>query len=121
MTYELTTHTLQGQKVKIKTNIQTLKEVWNILKEVNLDGIMTGNAVDFSFNEIIDNLLIKGTLSDFCNIITENLPKPIDELDLNDVVGIITLFFQNIAKPFQGLNIALSQPSRAVTTEPQET
>jgi len=121
MNYELTTQSLLGQKVTIKTNIATLKEVWNILKDVNLDGVLTGGSVDLSFNEIIDNLLIRGTLCEFINAITDNIPKQIDELDLNDVVGIITLFFQNIAKPFQGLNIALSQPSRAVTTEPQET
>ena len=110
MNYELTTQSLQGQTVIIKTNIATLKNVWNILKDVNLDGVMTGGSVDLSFTEIIDSLLVKGTLSDFCHAITDNISTPIDELDLSDVVGIITLFFQNIAKPFQGLNIALSQP-----------
>jgi len=108
MIYDLQTESLKDQKITIKTNIGTLKEVWNILKEVNLDSLLTGGTLDMSFTEIIDGLLVKGTLNGFINTITSGLEKPVDELDLTDVVGIVSLFFTSIAQPFQGLNIALS-------------
>jgi hypothetical protein len=112
MKYELKTEKQQGQTVTIKTNIGTLKEVWNILKEVNLDGLLTGGSLEISFNQIVDNLLLKGTLDNFCQAITEDLKEPIENLDLTDVVGIVTLFFTSIAQPFQGLNIALAQQKK---------
>jgi len=110
MKYELKTESLKQQPILIKTNIGTLKGVWNILKEVNLDGLLTGGSLEISFSEIVDNLLLKGTLEGFLNTITTDLPKNIDDLDLADIVEIVTLFFTNIAQPFQGLSISLTQP-----------
>jgi hypothetical protein len=46
MLYELKTAEFEGKQIKIKTNIATLKEVWNILKEVNLDGLLTGGDLE---------------------------------------------------------------------------
>jgi len=108
MIYVLNTETLQGQSVTIKTNIGTLKQVWNILKEVKLDGLLTGGSLELNFNELIDNLISKGTLESFLSAITNGLTAPADSLDLVDVVGIINLFFTSIAQPFQGLKVAVT-------------
>ena len=108
MTYELQTESLIGKKITIKTNIGTLKQVWNILKDVKLDGLLTGGSLELSFNELVDKLLLSGTLNEFLSTVTSGLDSNTDNLDLSDVVGIISLFFTNIAQPFQGLNIALS-------------
>jgi len=110
MTYELQTEHITGQQIKIKTNIGTLKGVWNILKEVNLDGLLTGSSLEVSFSEIVDRLLLQGTLEQFIGAITVDLTPSVDDLDLADIVGIVTLFFTNIAQPFQGLSISLTQP-----------
>jgi hypothetical protein len=118
MTYELKTTEYKGQKITIKTNIGTLKEVWNILKEVNLDGLLTGGNLEISFNEIVDSLLTEGALESFCNIIVadNSVLKNVDDLELTDIVGIISLFFTSIAQPFQGLNIAVSKQQTAEQT-----
>jgi hypothetical protein len=107
MYYELTNEELQGQKVPIKTNIDTLKEVWNILREVNLDGLITGETSDISFVEIMDNLLVKGVLKDFIDTITKGSQLNVGDLEISDTVGMISAFFTAIAQPFQGLGMAL--------------
>jgi hypothetical protein len=71
----------------------------------------------FIFHFLVDNLLLKGTLDNFCQVITEDLKEPIENLDLADVVGIVTLFFTSIAQPFQGLNIALAQQKQETLTK----
>ena len=109
MNYTLITTELKGQNVQIKTNIGTLKEVWNILKEVNLDGLLTGGNIEVSFIELIDNLLLNGKLNRFIHLITSDLNTHVDELELSDIVGIVTFFFTSIAQPFQGLSVSLSR------------
>ena len=116
MTYELTTQEYKGTKIEVKTNIAVLKQVWNILKDVKLDGLLTGGSMELQFNEIIDSLLLKNTLTDFIETITTGLTASVEQLDIEDIVGIISLFFTSIAHPFQGLNIALSQPKQAEQT-----
>jgi len=108
MNYTLVTTELKGQNITVKTNIGTLKEVWNLLKDVKLDGLLTGGSLEISFIEIVDHLLLHGTLENFCHAITNDLNASIEELDLADIVGIVTLFFTSIAQPFQGLSISLS-------------
>jgi hypothetical protein len=115
MVYELKTAEFKGQKITVKTNIGTLKEVWNILKIVNLDSLLTGGTLELSFNEIVDSLLSEGALDSICSVITSDLCASIDELDFNDIVGIISLFFTSIARPFQGLNISMVSQSRSST------
>jgi len=109
MFYELKTTGLEGLSVRVKTNISTLKEVWNILKEVNLDGLLTGGSLELSFRDLVDGLLVKGTLGNFLHAITDDVKADVDTLELSDVVGIITLFFTSIAQPFQDLNISIPQ------------
>ena len=108
MNYTLVTPAVKGQNVTIKTNIGTLKEVWNILKEVNLDGLLTGGNMQISFIELVDNLLLNWKLNSFIHLISSDLNTHVDELELSDIVGIVTIFFTSIAQPFQGLNISLS-------------
>jgi hypothetical protein len=110
MQYELKTIAVKGQFINIKTNIGTLKQVWNILKEVNLDGLLTGGQLELSFSDLIDALLLKGSLDKFISIICDDLKTDVESLELSDVVGIITFFFTSIAQPFQDLNISLSLP-----------
>ena len=71
MNYTLVTTELKGQNVTVKTNIGTLKEVWNLLKDVKLDRLLTGGSLEISFIEIVDHLLLHGTLENFCNTITK--------------------------------------------------
>ena len=103
--------------VTIKTNIGTLKNVWNILKEVKLDGLLTGGSLELNFNELIDTLILKGTLDSFITTITDGLNTPTDELALADVVEIITLFFTSIAQPFQGLSVTLAKNKTSVESK----
>ena len=103
--------------VTIKTNIGTLKNVWNILKEVKLDGLLTGGSLELNFNELIDSLILSGTLDKFLTTITDGLNTPTDELALADVVEIISCFFTSIAQPFQGLSVALAKSNTTVESK----
>jgi hypothetical protein len=111
MIYTLQTEKFKGNNVKINTNIATLKEVWIILKEINLDGLLTGNNLDISITDMIDNLLTNNKLDHFFNTITLPNTHSVNDLDIQDVVGVFSLFFTYIAKPFQGLNFTPSNPT----------
>ena len=86
---------------KIKTNIKTLKSVWNVLQESNLDGLLSGQTVDIKINELINTLLIDGKLNELCQIITGETTD-FEELEIREVVEILKSFFGNITSQFQG-------------------
>ena len=87
----------------IKTNIKTLKGVWNTLKDVELDGLLSGGSLDIGVNVLLDRLLLENKLNEVCQIITgEN--TDFEDIELSEVISILTSFFTSIGKVFQGLN-----------------
>ena len=90
---------------KIKTNNDTLKNAWNILKEVNLDSLLTGGQIEnIDIAKLIDTLLLEGTLEKFITTVA-TLPDDttFGDMEWADTVGIATAFFTNFAQPLKGL------------------
>lgn len=108
-------------KYKVKTNIKILKEVWNILKEIGLEGLMEGSQINISITNLLDKLLIEGRLNDVCRIITATIDD-FEEKELSEVIEVLTAFFTNIKGQFKGVNKFLSgMPTVSQTTADSST
>ncbi len=93
-------------KYKINSTVKTLKKVWNVLKECNLDGLLSGNVVEIKINEVLDILLNEGKLNEVCQIITGETID-FEELDFEEVLNIPKTFFGNIVRVCQGSGITM--------------
>jgi hypothetical protein len=87
---------------KISTTIDTLKKVWIELKEINLDGLLNGTTLDVNITDLLDKLLLENKLNAVCQIIT-NTSDNFGDKEVQEVVGLLSAFFSNIAKPFAEL------------------
>jgi hypothetical protein len=76
----------------LKTNIKILKKLWFTLKEMGLQGLLTGDNLKFNIVDTIDFILEKGKLNEVCQTITQT-NYDFEELELKEVVEILTAFF----------------------------
>ena len=91
--------------MKVYTNIKTLKKAWELLKEMKLEGLLSGGAVKVNIGELIDSLLADGKLNEFCRTITQS-EIDFEEMELEDIVEMLFGFFQRIGSTFQKMGLS---------------
>jgi len=87
---------------RISTTIKTLKRAWGILRDMNLDGLLTGNPTEINLVNILNKLLGENGLVDLLQVITGN-EHPItdfDEMTISEVTSILAAFFAAIKEAF---------------------
>jgi hypothetical protein len=86
--------------MKVYTNIKILKRAWSILKELELEGLLSGGKVKVDFMKVVDELLDNGKLNEFCQAITKT-DIDFEEMELNEITGIAADFFTGIGSAFK--------------------
>jgi hypothetical protein len=90
--------------MRVYTNVKVLKKAWNLLKELKLEGLLSGGEVKVDLVSLADSLLVSGKLNEFCQIITKS-DVDFEEMELEDVIGVISDFFTATGKAFKRLNL----------------
>jgi hypothetical protein len=93
--------------MKVYTNIKVLKKAWNLLKELELDGLLSSGKIDIDFMKMTNQLLTQDKLNEFCQIITKS-EVDFEEMELVEVVEVISDFFTGIGSAFQKLNLPVN-------------
>jgi len=88
--------------MKVKTDIETLKNVWILLKELELESIMDGGDIQFKLVQLIDQLFVSDKLNEFCQIVTGETFDS-NALETSIAVNILKDFFSATATAFQPL------------------
>jgi len=84
-----------NEEVRVKTDLRTLKSAWNLLKEMNIDGLLTGGSVNLDVGQLITQLLIEGKLNEFCRIVTGS-DADFEGWEIDAVLEVVARFFQGI-------------------------
>ena len=92
------------KKYAISTEVETLKKVWNLLKEVNLEWLLSGDKSKVDIPVALNGLLSEGKLNEICQIITGS-GDDFEKKDLKEVVVIVKDFFIGITSLFQELRV----------------
>jgi len=98
--------------MKVKTDIETLKNVWNLLKELELHTILDSNDYNFKLVEIIDQLLVNNKLTLFCQIVTGS-DEDFNKKEIAEVITIISDFFHVTAATFKPLVAVIAEKVNA--------
>jgi len=108
----------------VKTNLNTLKVVWGIFKDLEIEGLLTGEAVDLSLAKLIDGLLTQGKINEFCQTITGE-KTDFEELEIKEVIELISLFFLSTKEQFGELKKIVTArektPSQINASQPTPT
>lgn len=105
-------------KYQIRTSIKTFQKVWSILADLGLQGFLTGEALQALSNgetinldpmDIINKVLSAGFVNDLCQTITGQYEVDFEELEIDEVVEVLTSFFTSIANKFRGLAPIIAQ------------
>jgi len=91
--------------MQVFTNVKVLKKAWNLLKELKLEGLLSGGDVKLNVVDLADQLLVNGKFNEFCQIITKNDTMDFEEMELIDVMEVISSFFTNTGSAFKKLNL----------------
>jgi hypothetical protein len=92
----------------ISTKVTVLKAVWALLRELGLEGLLTGDGVKVDPVKLLNSLLIENQLSEFIEIITEGTVHA-DDLELKEVVELVVNFTQSTGDAFKPLVALLSE------------
>jgi len=93
--------------MKVYTNIKVLKRAWELLKELKLEGFLSGGKVEINISELIDGLLAGDKLNEFCRTITQS-NIDFEEMELADIMELLSDFFGNIGSAFQKLALPVA-------------
>lgn len=87
--------------MKIYTNVKVLKKAYVVLKELNLQKLLSGSTdVKLDIAELLDALLQQSKLNEFCQIITAT-DIDFQEMQLEDLMLVICDFFQKLGTGFK--------------------
>lgn len=88
--------------MKVYTNVKTMKKVWRLLKEVDIEGLLDGGKIEINPSKILNWLLEEDKLNMFCRLVTKT-EEDFEEKDLDEVVKVVADFFGNIGEAFRKL------------------
>lgn len=101
--------------MKISTKPRVLKKAWKILKDMGLEQLISGRveksdddsvSVTIQFVNIIDELLEKDRLNEFCQIITQS-ELDFNDMEFPDIMDVISDFFSTIGGSFGRLGLPM--------------
>lgn len=107
-------------KHTLKTNMKTIGSLWNTLKDLNLQGLISGETVEVKIFDLVDQLLANDKLKEMIEtIVVETID--FDELEFAEVVDIIKNFFANIGSQLKGLSQLKAMTQAKKVEQPTQT
>ena len=88
--------------MKAHTDIKTLKKAWNLLKELDLQALLSGEEIKIDVVKTLDRLLEEGKLNEFCQIVSKT-DTDFEEMQLDEVSEVLSGFFSGITQSLQKL------------------
>ena len=88
-------------------DLDKLAKVWNILKEMNLEGLLAGYTEELKFDELLNKALIEGKANELCQAITDTADN-FKKTPLQEVVELIKSFFIDTAEVFKDSKVYAS-------------
>jgi hypothetical protein len=83
--------------------MKTIGSLWNTLKDLNLQGLISGETVEVKIFDLVDQLLANDKLKEMIEtIVVEKIE--FEELEFAEVVEIISNFFASIGDQLKGLS-----------------
>jgi len=101
-------------KYTLRTNMKTISSLWNTLRDLNLQGLISGETVEVKIFDLVDQLFTHEKLKEMIEtIVVETID--FEELEFSEVVEIISNFFASIGSQLKGLSQlkAMSQAKKA--------
>lgn len=104
--------------MKVYCTIGTLKDAWELLKEIGVAELISGESMKVNIADLLDKLLSADKLNAFIQIITKSERSFVDD-DISEIGAAVTDFFGLIGSSFKGLNLQGMQvkPKAAETAE----
>jgi hypothetical protein len=86
--------------MRVYTNLNVLKKVKRLFNEMGIGGVLDGDEanIDISVGKLLDRLLYEGKLVEFLQIITNDNQTDFEEMEADQVGGLIENFFTGIVK-----------------------
>ena len=97
-------------KYQTSSKIKVLKRLWIVLKELEIDALLTGGEIDLNINALLDRLFIENKLNEVCQIIT-GTKDDFEEMELEEVAELLQNFFASISKPLVDLS-GIAKPTK---------
>ena len=88
-----------------KTNLKTLKQVYEIAERVGLEFILTGGEGKLDLQKICSEVFKDDIVNDFCQLVTGETDIDFEEKELDELESVILGFFDFIKAKFGDLNI----------------
>jgi len=95
-------------KHSVKTNIYTLKRVWNILKDLHLEQLLTGGSVEVNITNLLNTLLTEDKLTTLCQVITGNDTEDFEQCELSEIMELLKAFFTATAEQFKTITSSVN-------------
>ncbi len=95
--------------MKVYCTLKTLKEAWELLKEIGIAELISGEGLKINIAELLDKLLTAGKLNAFLQIITKS-ERDFSDDDIEQIGAAVTDFFGLIGGSFKGLNLQKITP-----------
>lgn len=88
-----------------KTNIKTLKKVYNILEQLGLEKLLIsdGSKIQIDLEKVIKSIFKTEMVNEFCQTVTGNLTKDYEECEIKEVGDIVKGFFSLIQNQLKEL------------------
>ncbi len=104
-------------KYEIKTNVKTLKKVWNLLADLGIAGLLFGTKTKLEPETIVNKVVSENKVNELLQTITGDNQTDFEELEIEEVIEIISCFFVKFASSIQGLASTFKVQTQEVTTE----
>lgn len=99
--------------MKVKTTLKTLKQVWNLMNEIGLESVFEGKEnVKVNFTELVNKLLNENKLNEFLAIVTGENENKFDDMEIKEIVEIVSSFFTVIGAEFSQLAPQISKVNK---------
>lgn len=89
------------------TKHKNMKKLWNLLKSVNLDGLLTGGTINIAIDSLLKTLFETDMVNQFCQLITDT-QDDFEDLQMEDLVAVIAGFFTTMKGSFKQLKSILT-------------
>lgn len=99
--------------MQYKTNLKTLKKVYNILQKLGFENILTGNKekkeTEIDLAKVVQLILESDIINEFCQTVTGDSKTDFEEKELSEIEEVMFGFFSATAQSFQGSKFFKSQ------------
>lgn len=105
--------------MKYRTNLKTLKRVYNLMKDMGIESLMIGKSKEIEFDVvgIVEKIMTSDVLNEFCQTVTGDTKTDFEEKEPVEIEEVMLGFFTATAQSFKGLKTIQAQLAQAQNKE----